>query len=70
MSEHPAIKRHQYGMSWGGADMRCFFDDPKKGWVVFGLITKKYPHGLQIYVTKSGKVRVSDENSEWKPKGK
>jgi hypothetical protein len=28
--------------------------------------TKKYPRGIQVYVTKTGKVRVHCAKGEWK----
>lgn len=29
--------------------------------------TAKYPYGLQVYVTKTGKVRVYSASGEWIP---
>lgn len=56
----------EYGFQWGPATIeRGFCDDPK-GWVTLLLKTKKYPHGIQIYVTKTGKVRVHCAKGEWK----
>lgn len=43
---------------------RCFSDD-KKGWVTMLLITPKHPNGMQIYITKTGKVRIHDGDKEW-----
>jgi hypothetical protein len=49
-------KETEYGFEWGAAKIeRCFSDD-KKGWVTLLLKTPK--DELQIYVTKTGKVRV------------
>lgn len=70
MSKNVSCEVHQSGFQWGGADIRRFCDDTKAGWVIVGIITKKYPHGLQVYVTKTGKVRISDGKSEWKPEVK
>jgi hypothetical protein len=36
-----------------------------KGQVIFGVKTKKVD--LTIYVTKTGLVRIFDENGEWRP---
>ncbi|NLX97592.1 MAG: hypothetical protein GXY83_15600 [Rhodopirellula sp.] len=56
----------QYGFDWGPVKVeRCFSDD-KKGWVTLLLKTKKHPHGIQIYITKTGKVRVFGDG-EWLP---
>ncbi len=64
MSLH--FKETKYGFEYGAADIsRCCSDD-KKGWIVLQLITKKHPTGLQIYVTKTGKVRIHDNKREWK----
>jgi len=58
----------QYGFEWGGARVECLCSDDKKGWVVIGLETDKYPHhGIQIYVTKTGKVRIHSGSTEWLP---
>ena len=66
MSEH--YKETTYGFEWGSADISRGFSDEKKGWVTLILRTKKYD--LQIYVTKTGKVRIHDENCEWLPEKK
>ncbi len=62
-----------YGFQWGAARVeRCMSDD-KKQWVVLSLTTPKHKdgHGIQIYVTKSGKIRVHGPDSkEWLPKKK
>jgi S-adenosylhomocysteine hydrolase len=46
----------QYGFQWGPAKIERHISDEKKGFVVMGLKTAKTD--LQIYVTKTGKVRV------------
>jgi hypothetical protein len=57
----------QFGFECGAAKVeRCFYDD-KKGWVT--LLVKTPKTELQIYVTKTGKVRVHDKRGEWLPKG-
>lgn len=57
----------QHGFEWGAAKIVRLFGDDKKGWVVIGLETPRHPghKGLQIYVTKTGKVRISDSRGEW-----
>lgn len=65
MSQHYAETK--YGFEWGAAVIeRCFSDD-KNGWVTLLLKTPKHEHGLQIYVTKTGKVRIHSEAGEWLP---
>ena len=51
-----------YGFDYGNAKITRMFSDEKKGWVTLGLKTDK--EDLQIYVTKTGKVRVFGD-SEW-----
>jgi hypothetical protein len=53
-----------YGFEFGSASVtRCMSDD-KKGWVVIAVDTPKGHH--QIYVTRTGKVRVFTEKKELK----
>jgi hypothetical protein len=55
----------QYGFEWGAAKIeRCFSDDKKKT-VTLRITTDKGE--IQVYVTKTGKVRVHDYCGEWKP---
>ena len=57
----------KFGFDWGAAKITRCFSDSKKGWVTILLETPKQQHGnaLQIYVTKSGKVRINDAQGEW-----
>jgi len=51
----------KYGFDYGSAKItRCFSDD-KKGWITILVETPKHKGGnaLQIFVTKSGKVRIN-----------
>lgn len=72
MSEH--YKETGYGFEWGAATIERCFSDSKKGWVTLQLKTPQHPNGIQIYVTKTGKVRIHgggklSPNGEWtKPK--
>ena len=60
------FKELRYGFKYGNAKVERHISDEKKGWVVLGLETSK--RRLQIYVTITGKVRISDENGkEWLP---
>ena len=61
----------EYGFSWGPALVERLCSDDKKGWVYMAVTTGKHPQGIQIYVTKTGKVRVFSAKGEWvEPKGK
>ena len=55
----------KYGFNWGAAELTRCFSDAQKEWVTLLLKTPK--HELQIYVTKTGKVRIhSKDGAEWK----
>jgi hypothetical protein len=58
------FKEIPYGFEWGPAKFERCFSDEKKGWVFMILTTRKYPNGIQIYVTKTGKVRIYSKK-EW-----
>lgn len=55
-----------YGFKWGGAKIERVTSNPKQGWVVLRLQTPKHKgnDGFEIYVTKTGKVRIFDYNSK------
>lgn len=61
------FKESNTGFEWGDAKVSRMFDDKKKGWVTVGLETTKFSgnKGIQIYVTKTGKVRIFDWRGEW-----
>lgn len=63
MSDQINFRHTQYGFNWGAAKIIRCCSDSKKGWVVFRVETPK--HGIQVYVTKTGKVRISDASGEW-----
>jgi len=57
----------EHGFIFGQSEIvRCCHDE-KKGWIVLLVKTKKHPNGLQIYITKTGKIRVWNGAIEWKP---
>ena len=66
-----------YGFEWGPVEITRLISDEKKGWITLGLKTPKYQTGspstsetyptIQIYVTKTGKVRIHDQRGEWTP---
>jgi hypothetical protein len=53
-----------YGFEYGAVKVTRCMSDEKKGWVVIMIETPKA--SIQVYVTKTGKVRVYDykENME------
>ncbi len=53
----------QYGFQYGAAKVTRLFSDEKKGWVTLGIETPKQT--IQVYVTKTGKVRIHDSDGEW-----
>jgi hypothetical protein len=61
----------QYGFRYGPAEVSRCTSDEKKGWVVLFLETPKHDRfkgtDIQIYVTKTGSVRIMDRRGEWKP---
>ena len=57
----------EFGFEWGPVDVARGFNDEKKGWATLLLKTKRYPQGIQVYVTKTGKVRVHSNAGEWLP---
>ena len=57
----------RFGFLFGPAEITRIASDDEKGWIVLGLKTAKT--AVQIYVTKTGKVRVHTEGGhEWKEK--
>ena len=57
----------KFGFDWGAAKIERCFSDQKKGWLT--LLVKTPKATLQLYVTKTGKVRITDTIGEWKRKG-
>jgi len=59
----------KYGFNYGSSKVERLHYDPKKGSVWLGINTPKakYGRGIQIYVTKTGKVRIYDDRGEWMP---
>lgn len=53
------FKEIQYGFEYGAAKIERCMSDEKKGWVVLLLTTPKADY--QIYITKTGKVRIYRE---------
>ena len=59
-------KKTAYGFEFGSAKVSRLISDVK-GWVVIGLRTPQHTgvNEIQIYVTKTGKVRITDSRGEW-----
>ena len=60
-------KETKFGFEYGGAKITRVCSDQKKGWIVLQLETAKHSgtQAIQIYVTKTGKVRIHGKNGEW-----
>lgn len=50
------IQRTPHGFDWNCAKIECLASDNKKGWMYLGVTTPK--DCIEIYITKSGKMRV------------
>jgi len=66
------FKETQYGFEWGATEISRACSDDKKGWTLTQLFTPRYNHDtkhgpIEIYVTKTGKVRIYDKRGEWMP---
>jgi len=58
-------KETKYGFEYGSANVQRLVSDDSKGWVTIGIATPK--NEIQVYVTKTGKIRVHSKGKEWKP---
>ena len=65
MKTHIRYEETKYGFNWGASQVTRLFSDEKKGWVTMCVKSKKFD--IQIYVTKTGKIRVHDKDGEWLP---
>jgi len=50
------LQQTPFGFDWNCAKVERLASDDKKGWVYLGVTTPR--DRIEIYVTKSGKVRV------------
>lgn len=57
-------KETAYGFEYGAAKVNRLCSDDKAGWVSIGLSTPR--DEVQVYVTKTGKVRVWNKKGEMK----
>jgi len=61
-------KETQYGFEFGAANIERCMSHEKQGWVILTLKTPRHKNGIQLYVTKTGKVRVyGEDGKEWEP---
>lgn len=51
-----------YGFKYGGAEVMRVASDEKRGWVVLQVKSEKGT--VQVYVTKTGKIRVHWDDQE------
>lgn len=63
MSDSVPGRTTEFGFQWGAAMIQRLFSDVKKGWVTVGVETPKCK--LQVYITKTGKIRVHSDEGEW-----
>ena len=54
----------QYGFNFGPAVVERLCSDDEKGWVYLSVKTPKINQGIEIYVTKTGKLRVYRNGKE------
>jgi len=64
MSLH--FKEINCGFEYGAATVQRYFSDEKRGRVTIGIRSAKGE--VQIYITKTGKIRVHSDAGEWLPK--
>jgi hypothetical protein len=55
-------KENEYGFEYGAMKVERLMSDDKKGWAILGVSSAKSK--LQIYVTKTGKIRVHKDGVE------
>lgn len=53
-----------FGFRWGPLEIRRAVADDNRGMVVATIKTKK--HRIDVYAMKGGKVRIFEDNKEWK----
>ena len=59
------LELRQSGFKFGAAEIIAMCADEKKGWSVTSVVTPRAV--IDIYVTKTGKIRVHSGIVEWKP---
>jgi hypothetical protein len=63
------VRQTDYGFRWGAACIQRAFSDDRRGCVTLTIETPKHTghNSLQVYVTRTGKVRIHDSRGEWSP---
>lgn len=59
----------KFGFCWGAVEVSRGFSDKQKGWVTLLLDTPKHKghESIQVYCTKTGKIRIFSKGGEWTP---
>ena len=59
------FKEIDYGFEYGNAVITRIHSDDKRGWVLLNIKTDR--HELSVYVTKAGRITITDGYDEYKP---
>jgi len=59
------FKETGYGFEWGAASIERISSDNKTGWIVVQVKSDK--GSVQVYVTRTGKIRVFSNDKELSP---
>lgn len=54
----------QYGFIFGAAEVERLCSDDKTEWVYLSIKTPRKTQGIEVYVTKTGKLRVYRNGKE------
>lgn len=63
-----AFSPTQYGFEWGGAIVQRHIADSSTGHVVLSVKGRKRKDNIDIYVSRTGKIRVYGNGWEWRPR--
>jgi hypothetical protein len=56
-------KETDFGFEYGSAKVERLCSDEGNGWATIGVETPRC--GIQIYATRTGKVRIFSQEGEW-----
>ena len=59
------FKKTTFGFEYGNAKVTRLFSNEERGWVT--LEVKSDKQAIQIYITKTGKIRIHSKGKEWFP---
>lgn len=62
------VQLTENGFDFGNASVAAVCSDEARGWVVVSITTNK--SRIEVYVTKTGKLRVHKDNTELLPSPK